>query len=136
MNSISLIASMAGSRVIQYKMILKRSSIPMQDDPENGRIGVGKPLGNAHQNAECRESYQFTDQRVFERQRRNRIQRAKPHGGLCLGRKDTGRPGIPEAGQEAAGRDPGVLEQGRWVEPGADYATDSSACSDRPSGGE
>ena len=25
--------------------------IPKQDDPENGRIGVGKPLGNAHQNA-------------------------------------------------------------------------------------
>jgi hypothetical protein len=32
-------------------MILKQSLIPRQDDPENGRIGVGKPLGNAHQNA-------------------------------------------------------------------------------------
>src|SRR5580692_8074749 len=70
------------NRVIQYKMILKQSLIPMQDDPENGRIGVGKPLGNAHQNAACGKSYQFTNRRVFEGERGNRIQRAKPHGGL------------------------------------------------------
>jgi hypothetical protein len=30
---------------------LKQSLIPMQDDPENGWIGVSKPLGNVHQNA-------------------------------------------------------------------------------------
>jgi hypothetical protein len=102
-------------------MILKQSLIPMQDDPENGRIGVGKPLGNAHQNAACRESYQFANQRVFEGQRGNRIQRAKSQGGLCLGRKNAGRPGIPAATQEAAGPNPGLLEQGRRVEPGADY---------------
>jgi hypothetical protein len=45
---------------------------------------MGKPLGNAHQNAECRKSYQFTNQRVFEGQRENRIRRANPHGGLHL----------------------------------------------------
>jgi hypothetical protein len=38
----------------------------MQDDPENGRNKVGKPLGNADQNAACRESDKFTNQRVFE----------------------------------------------------------------------
>src|SRR6202162_1321102 len=36
----------------------------------------------------------------------------------------------------AAGCDQGLLEQGRRVEHGADYATDSSACPDRESGGE
>jgi hypothetical protein len=54
--------------VIQYKMILKQSLIPMRDDPENERIGVDKPLGNAHHNAACRESYQFANQRVLEGQ--------------------------------------------------------------------
>src|SRR5580692_12354980 len=123
-------------RVVQYKMILKQNLIPMQDDPENGRNRVGKPLGNAHQNAECRESDKFTNQRVFEGQRGDRVQRAKPRGGVHLGRKDACRPGVPAATEEAAGCDPGLLEQGRRVEPGADYATDSSACPDRKSGGE
>ena len=97
---------------------------------------MGKPLGNAHQNAACGKSYQFTNRRVFEGERGNRIQRAKPHGGLCLGRKNAGRPGIPAAAQETAGRNTGVLEQGRRVELGADYQTDSSACSDRESRSE
>src|SRR5580692_850446 len=123
-------------RVVQYKMILKQNLIPMQDDPENGRNRVGKPLGNAHQNAECRESDEFTNQRVFESQRGDRIQRSKPCGGVHLGRKDACRPGIPAATEEAAGRDPRLLEQGRRLEPGADYAADSSPCSDRESGGE
>src|ERR1700744_2029944 len=124
------------ARVIQYKMILKQSLIPMQDDPENGRIGMGKPLGNADQNAACGKSYQFTNRRVFEGKCGHRIQWTKPHGSLCLGRKNAGRPGIPAAAQEATGRHPGVLEQGRRVELGADYPTDSNACSDRESSSE
>jgi hypothetical protein len=45
---ITLVAPGVCPRVIQYKMILKQNLIPMQDDPENGRNRVGKPLGNAH----------------------------------------------------------------------------------------
>jgi hypothetical protein len=79
---------------------------PMQDDPENGRSWFGKPLGNAHQNAECRESDKFANQRA------------------C-------RPVKSAATEAATERDPRLLEQGRRVEPGAGYAIGSSACSDR-----
>jgi hypothetical protein len=53
-----------------------------------GGFRVGKPLENAHQNAECRESDKFTNQRVFESQRGDRVQRSKPRGRVRLGRKD------------------------------------------------
>jgi hypothetical protein len=121
-------------RIIQYKMILKQNLIPMQDDPENGRNGVGKPLGNADQNAECRESDTFTNQRVLEGQRGDRVQRAKPWRGLRLGRKDACPAGVSSATEEAARRDPNVFEQDRRTEHGADYAADSGARSDRKSG--
>src|ERR1700722_8458691 len=70
---------------------------PMQDDPENGRNRVGKPLGNAHQNAECRDSDKFPNHRVFESQRGDRVQRSKPREGEPTGSKKCLSTRKPEA---------------------------------------
>ena len=108
----------------------------MQDDPENRRNRVGNPQGNANQNAECRESDTFTNQRILEGQCGDRVPWAKPRGGVRLGREDAGESGVSSAAKETARRDPGLPEQGRRAEPAADRAADSGACPDRESGSE
>jgi hypothetical protein len=117
-------------------MILKQNLIPMQDDPENGRDRVGKPLGNAHQNAECRESDKFTNQRVSESQRGNRVQRSKLRRGVHLGEKLLVAQEYQQQRKKQRGAIRAYLSKVAGFEPGADHAPDSSACPDGESGGE
>src|ERR1035437_2401904 len=122
--------------IVQYKMILKRDLIPIQDDPENGRCRVGMPRGNAHQNAECRESNAVADRRVFEGQRRDGIRWRKPCRNVRLGAADARPSGIRPSGEEAARSDPRLPEQSDGAEPGADHATDPGVSRDRSGRGK
>src|ERR1035437_5345514 len=92
-------------------MILKWRLIPIQDDPKNGRCWVGEPLGNADQNAECRESEPLANWGISEGQRRNRVCWARPCRSVRLGAADAGASGVLASGAEAARRDPCLPER-------------------------
>ena len=114
----------AAVRIVQYKMILKRELIPIQDDRENGGGGGGlRPDANTH--AERRCTHPGTDPRVPQRQSIHRIHRPKPSRVVRICAAGVGRSGVRPAGQEAAGSGSGLPEQGHRAEPAADDATDS-----------
>jgi hypothetical protein len=97
------------------------------ENPENRRDRVGKPRGMhiRMRNAESLTSSQINESLKtsagieFSAQSRAEV--------YSWAEKMLDRPGISTAAEEAARRDPGLLEQGRGLEPGTDYAADSSA---------
>src|SRR5271165_2458276 len=104
-------------------MILKRELIPIQDDPENGGwLGSLRPGANTH--AERRGPDEGTDSGVPERQRGNRIQRAKPRRALRLGAAGFGGARICRARQEAAGTDSSLHRQDDGTQPATSDAAD------------
>jgi hypothetical protein len=113
-------------------MILKRDLIPIQDDPENGRDRVGALQGNVHTNAECRGSFTEPDRRVFEGQRRDRLQWSEPGGGVRMDPTNSDRTRVRASAQEGTGCDPGLPEQGDWAQSGADHAFNSVVPTARP----
>lgn len=127
---------MGGAAELSNKMILKRGLFPTQDDPENGRLGVGVQQPDANAHAERRGSEPTADQRISEGQRRYPVFGAKSSRDLCLDRAVAGSSVIHPAGQEAAGSDPALPEEGNGAEPAADHAADSEPRENRQSGGQ
>src|ERR1035438_2294222 len=121
-------------RIVQYKMILKRDLIPIQDDPEKMRSqGVWRPVANTH--GERRNADRSTDPGVPQRQPGDRVRRAEPRGTVPVGAASAGGPGVRGARQEAAGYGSSLHEQSHGAEPAPDDAADPAipgrGCGDR-----
>jgi len=97
--------------------------IPIQDDRENvRRRGALRPDANTH--AERRCAHPGTDPRVPQRQSIDRIHGPEPSRTIRICATRIGRSGVRRAGQETAGSNPGLLEQGHRSEPAANSAVD------------
>src|SRR5450631_333514 len=117
-------------RVVQYKMILKPKSIPTQDDPENGKVGVGELRQDAIADAECRRAESGADQRVLEGQPWDCVQRARPRRNICLDTAGSDRAGVRQPGQDGARGSSRLYHESNWAEPAAGGAADSDVPGD------
>ena len=120
-----------GIRIIQRKMILKASSIPMQDDTESWDSGVGHPRLSARTYAERRDSESGPDFRVSEVGGNDLVCRPKPGRKVRLGATIVGGAGVRQPRQKRAWTHPRLPEQGDRIE----RATNGAAHSDVPGNG-
>src|SRR5712691_273868 len=110
-------------RIVQYKMILKKDLIAIQEDAEDvKRWGVPRP--DAITYAERRSADPRTDPRVPAGQRSHRVPRPKPGRFVRLGRARVGGPGVRRARQEAERSGAGLHRQGDGIEPAPGDAID------------
>src|SRR5450631_564381 len=111
-------------------MILKPKSIPTQDDPENGKVGVGELRQDAIADAECRRAESGADQRVLEGQPWDCVQRARPRRNICLDTAGSDRAGVRQPGQDGARGSSRLYHESNWAEPAAGGAADSDVPGD------
>src|SRR5271169_2161601 len=110
-------------------MILNPSWIPMQDDPEKAETGVGKLRQDAIADAECRRAPAGADQRVFEGQPWDRIQRAKSGGAVCLDTASSDRARVCQPRQKTAWTDSRLHQQGRRTQSTASDSVSANVSS-------
>src|ERR1700689_4039234 len=123
MNSLTLRGGGRRSRIVQYKMILKRGLIPIQGDPEKMR-SQGDPRRVANTHGERRNANGSTDPGVPERQPGDCLRGAEPGGTVQVEGARAGGPGVCRARQEGEGCGSSLPEQGYGTEPAANDAAD------------
>src|ERR1035438_9264513 len=116
-------------RIVQYKMILKCASFPIQNDPESWdlpRCQVDADSHGKRRSAEAGKNRGFSG-----RQCRDRFHRTDAHGTICVDSEGIGGAAVLLPAQEAARRGARVGEQGRRIKHAASDAADSSVSARR-----